>query len=234
MYYLGGKSQLAKHIIPILLQGRTASQMFVEPFCGGCNITSQVSKIAGPEFVQAYDAHPQLIALWQEVSRGWLPPKELSWSEYEELRKHKRPDAITGYAGFAASFSGKWFAGYADGGYRRDYQAEQHAAALLQFPLLVGVQFLCQDYRDLQAAEGSIVYCDPPYAGTTGYTSKDKFDSGEFWKWAEGLHRSGCTVFVSESLAPSNWVEVWSKTRKTSVDTGKSKKLVEKLFTPHS
>lgn len=32
-------------------------------------------------------------------------------------------------------------------------------------------QFTCLDYRDVVIPDGSIVYCDPPYAKTTSYTT---------------------------------------------------------------
>lgn len=58
------------------------------------------------------------------------------------------------------------------------------------------------DYRNIAFERDSVIYCDPPYAGTAGY-NRQKFDSGEFWRWAEGLARQGCRVFISELEAGS-------------------------------
>ena len=35
MQYLGGKTRIAKEILPIILADRKEGQYFVEPFCGG-------------------------------------------------------------------------------------------------------------------------------------------------------------------------------------------------------
>lgn len=42
MQYLGGKTRIAKEILPIILADRKEGQYFVEPFCGGCNVTDNV------------------------------------------------------------------------------------------------------------------------------------------------------------------------------------------------
>lgn len=42
MRYLGSKARIAKEILPIILADRKEGQYFVEPFCGGCNVTASV------------------------------------------------------------------------------------------------------------------------------------------------------------------------------------------------
>jgi hypothetical protein len=42
MIYLGGKTRIAKEILPLILADRKEGQYFVEPFCGGCNVTANV------------------------------------------------------------------------------------------------------------------------------------------------------------------------------------------------
>lgn len=48
MQYLGGKTRIAKEllpiVLPIVLADRKEGQYFVEPFCGGCNVTAKVSE----------------------------------------------------------------------------------------------------------------------------------------------------------------------------------------------
>jgi DNA adenine methylase len=62
--------------------------------------------------------------------------------------------------------------------------------------------FDCKDYRELNP-EGYIIYCDPPYEGTTQYSKKlvGDFDTNEFWsimrKWSNNNK-----VFISEYNAP--------------------------------
>lgn len=43
MRYMGSKARIAKEILPLILADRKEGQYFVEPFCGGCNVTDKVS-----------------------------------------------------------------------------------------------------------------------------------------------------------------------------------------------
>ena len=85
-------------------------------------------------------------------------------------------------------------------------------------------------YEDLEIPRNSIIYCDPPYAGTTGY--KDKFNHDEFWKWCRDKKAEGHTIFISEYNAPKDFKCIWSQELNVSVArNGKHKKAMEKLFT---
>ena len=79
---------------------------------------------------------------------------------------------------------------------------------------LIGSEFTVGSYLDMEIPVGSTVYCDPPYAGTTGYQSG--FDSQEFWDWCESLVGKGCRVFVSEYDAPECWTCVWKRMSQTA------------------
>lgn len=59
------------------------------------------------------------------------------------------------------------------------------------------------DYREVPIPENSVVYCDPPYEGTTGYGNK--FDHAAFWEWARSRE---FPVFVSERSAPEDFAAV--------------------------
>ena len=56
MKYMGSKKRIWKYIAPIILENRKEGQLYVEPFCGGCNSISQVDgrRMAG-------DNNPYLI-----------------------------------------------------------------------------------------------------------------------------------------------------------------------------
>ena len=41
-------------------------------------------------------------------------------------------------------------------------------------------KFYKKDYTKLKPGKGNLIYCDPPYAGTTGYIPD--FETKEFWK----------------------------------------------------
>jgi DNA adenine methylase len=160
-----------------------------------------------------------------------LPKKNNEFTEvdYKLLSKsdgykHK------GYAGFAFSYGGKWLGGWRrDIIGKRDYVAESYRNALNQNPLLQGVKFVNKSYLDLKIPDNSLIYCDPPYEGTTKY--KDDFNHDYFWQWCREMANKGHIIFVSEYNAPDDFECVWQKEIVSSLtqDTG-SKKAVEKLF----
>ena len=59
-----------------------------------------------------------------------------------------------------------------------------------------------RDYRDLYLPPGSVVYCDPPYAGTRDYGVS--FDHRAFYSWCRAVGRRR-PLFVSEYWMPSDF-----------------------------
>lgn len=84
------------------------------------------------------------------------------------------------------------------------------------------------NYWELDIPENSIVYCDPPYDGTTKY--KDAFDHQKFWTWVRQISKTN-KVFVSEYNAPDDFECIWSKvvTCTMTKNIGSNKK-IERLF----
>ena len=239
MKYMGSKARHAKEMLPIILKDRKEGQWYVEPFVGGCNM---IDKVGGNRI--GADVHEYLIAMWQAVSVGWLPSVNITEEVYQQIKQNKDADkALTGHVGFSMSFGGKWF-----GGYRRDIAGTQNdpilkklnednqnrmsfSALKKQQIKLVGVKFYCCTYDNLAIIPpNSIIYCDPPYKGTTKY--KDDFNHDKFYDWCREKRNEGHTVFVSEYWMPDDFTCVWQKEVNSSLtkDTG-SKKAVEKLFT---
>ena len=225
MKYMGSKARHAKELLPIILANRTEGQWYVEPFVGGANM---IDKVDGNRI--GADIHMSLIKMWQRVSKGWLPPEQVSEGMYKKA-KSLPESALKGYIGFAISFGGKWFGGYSrDSAGKRDFALEAYKNAQKQFPKLLGVDFRHSSYQDLDIPPNSIIYCDPPYKGTTKY--KDSFDHEPFYEWCRQKHKEGHQVFVSEYQMPEDFICVWSKEVNSSLtkETG-SKKATEKLFT---
>lgn len=234
MKYMGSKARIAKHILPIMLKGREEGQTYVEPFAGGMNSICQVT---GKRI--ANDINPYLIDMWITLTGGWEPPEFVTKDEYVDIRDNKGlyPSYLVGWVGFNCSYSGKWFAGYAGLtntkiGTVRNYQAEAIANITSQVPLLKEVLFYNSEYSELELPPNSIVYCDPPYAGTTKY--KDDFDHDLFWEWCRQKSREGHSVFVSEYTAPPDFECIWSLDVKSSLSangkSGGNKTSTEKLF----
>lgn len=237
MRYMGGKSRLAKSIRDVVISRVESTRVtYWEPFVGGCGSF----EVIAPEFERAVgsDTHEDLILMWQAVSKGWNPPTEVTPEKYALLRDAAIPAAIRGFVGFGGSFGGKWFGGYAKGGYTSTGEPRNHLAESARNVLKTqqklsecNVEFRNVPYTEITPEPGDVVYCDPPYAGTTEYNSSG-FDSDAFWTWCDGLVDQGVQVFVSEYTAPDHWTEVFRKELLSSTDRAENrKKAVDRLFT---
>ena len=233
MKYMGSKARFTKEILPIILKDRKPEQWYVEPFAGGMNMICEVdgNRIAN-------DIHYYLIEMWKELCNGWQPHK-ISSDTYRIVRLNREQYAphIVGWVGFNCSYSGKWFGGFAGEtktkiGTVRDYQTEAINNVVKQVEKMKGVTFQNKPYYELELPPKSIVYCDPPYEGTTKYAND--FDHNLFWNWVRNISKQGHTVYVSEYNAPNDFECVWSKSAKSSLSAngkiGGNKESVEKLF----
>lgn len=165
--------------------------------------------------MEAGDKHIDLVLMWQAVQQGWAPPFVLDENRYN-LLKNSDASAERGFAGFACSFAGKWFGGYARakrGGCKVERYAEESAKNLIKMqPYLGNINLRYADFSWWSLNPDTIVYCDPPYEGTTGY--RGTWEPRKFWRWAENAwnaYRS--IVLVSEFKAPEGWKSIWSKKR---------------------
>lgn len=75
----------------------------------------------------------------------------------------------------------------------------------------------------------SIIYCDPPYKGTTNY-GKNKFNHDYFWDWCIKKSKEGHKVFISEYNAPENFKCILEIEHKSILAKEKISKRLEKLF----
>lgn len=208
MQYLGGKSKISKDIAKIINDeiGGNKSVPFVSLFCGSCAIESKVetdTKILN-------DAHPYLIALYKALQNGYEMPDSISREQYYWVKEHKDADpALTGFVGFGCSFGGKWFGGYASNNRKEKYDKQTKNSLCRIIHSLSNAKFYNLDYRAVPIPDNAVIYCDPPYNGTTGY-STGKFNSDEFWDYVRGLS-STHKVFVSEESAPKDFECIWEK-----------------------
>lgn len=211
MQYMGGKSRIAKQVAATILASTNERSYYFEPFVGAGSVAAQMV----PHFKRAYlsDASPDLIALWEALQRGWTPPENVTEDMYA-FQRNAPVSALRGFVGYGCSFGGKWFGGYARHSGKccpipTSSAIHSSSSLVRKAGRVSGANFFCLDYRDLLIPNGSVVYCDPPYAGTTGYGHTGAFDSDEFWKWVTSMAHYA-TVFVSEYSAPDGWHSAWS------------------------
>lgn len=167
------------------------------------------------------------------VQSGYSLPESVTEDEYGAVRDNKDADPIlAGFVGFGCSFGGKWFGGYARNKIGTNYAAQSKKSLLRDMATLSGAEFLCHDYRGVPIPRNAVVYADPPYNNTTGY-SVGKFDTDEFWKCMRLIAQTGHTVFISEQTAPDDFVAIWEKpfTRTLDRDKNNQFRVSEKLFT---
>lgn len=242
MVYMGSKSRVAKYIVPIIQQCIDDNNLsaYIEPFAGGMNV---VDKIIAP-FRIASDKNQYLIALFQHLQNGGELLPEVSKELYSEVRANYKTkeyeDWYVGNIGFLASYNGRWFdGGYAKPGYEktkygqryRDYYCEAKNNILAQMPNLNDVVFEVLDYREVEAINCSMIYCDPPYANTKQFENSRDFDYEEFWSVMRSWSKDNF-VLISELEAPDDFICVWSKDVQRSIkSTDNTMRATEKLFT---
>jgi DNA adenine methylase len=225
MQYFGGKYRIRKPVSAFLntLIELNGIYLYKEPFCGACWITPHIKC----EQRVASDAHTDLILLWNALKAGWVPPDTLSEEEYHQLR-HAEPSALRGFAGFACSFGGKWFRGYARSSVTSNHALVGKNSLLRKIAAMQDVTFECRDYRELEGS-GALIYCDPPYAGTEKYSVG--IDHTEFWDTMRRWSQTNLVV-ISEYTAPDDFVCVREIPTSTFI-RGKNQKAiarVERLF----
>jgi DNA adenine methylase len=225
MQYVGGKHRIRKELA-VYLESVREGRTFVEPFCGGCNITAEMSG-----YRIASDLCEDVILLWKAASDGWEPPTKVLEDEYKAARSAPS-SAYRGFVGFGCSFGGKFFGGYArtSAGRKEDFAMAAHNSIIRKAKTLRGVLFSCGPYNSLSPLN-SLVYCDPPYANTTQGYSSTSFDSARFWNTMLEWSKQGNTVLVSEYFAPDFCREVWRKETNVEMRSTIGREVrIEKLF----
>lgn len=233
MKYMGSKNRIANEILSIILKDRKEGQWYVEPFCGGCNI---IDKVTGNRL--ANDANIYLIEMFKGLVNGVDKPLEIPKDLYAKARTAYNTkdscmsDFLIGWIGWMASFNGRFF----DGGYSgktatRDYVNEQIRNTLTQLPNLLDISFESGSYQLLNIPANSIIYCDIPYKNTKQYATSKVFNYENFYTWCREQRLQGHVIFISEYQMPEDFICVWAKEVTNSINTSKTYKPVEKLFT---
>ena len=229
--YQGGKSKLGKDIYEVIISfeafildkiGYNKNKIlpYFEPFIGMGGVMKHFSLNQDPDNYRtllASDANPDLILLWKELQKGWIPPiKCPSKTVYHELKKSSTHSALKGYIGITCSFGGIFFGGYRSkkSQKRPDYNYVKSCSKTLQHLgiLMRNVEFLNPRSYDKFYPTNSLIYCDPPYLGNTyqQVTSYFKFDHDKFWELMRQWSKKNI-VIISEYSAPEDFVCIWRK-----------------------
>ena len=105
-----------------------------------------------------------------------------------------------------------------------------HNSLMKQLPLIKDAQFIQGLFHE-HKPENMLVYCDPPYEGTTRYGAFSGFDHALFWETMRKWSKNN-TVVISEYKAPDDFKCVGGhKTKMRMYDKdGKQQERIERLF----
>ena len=236
MRYLGSKGLIAKHLAPIILKALEERAVYWEPFVGGFSMAKVIGDQApADKALFASDYHTDLILLYQRLKAegvDWLPDA-VSEDEYKAI-KTQPSSALRGFMGFGCAFGGKWLGTYARGE-DRNYAAESKRSLAKILSQLKRFSVWQDDFTqtpetssDLCLKGQMVIYCDPPYANTSGYSVA--FDQAAFIETCLRLARWGNIVLVSEyALEHPLFAEVWSMPSQKRLQT-KDRATVERLY----
>ncbi len=232
MRYCGSKRRFMKELKPILMEHlKDGSQMFVDAFCGGANVISDIdwdNKVG-------VELNRYVYALWKHIqSFGVTTDLEayasMTEDEYYDIKSHYLnndgfyPDWVIGFTGTCASYGGAWFGGYAhyNPNKNEDHIKEAFNGLKKQvekFKYFEKTKFFNRSYDEVEIAPYSVIYCDPPYFNTKSYESC--FDHERFWEWVRVMSSKGHYVYVSEYTAPNDFKCIWEKTKRDGMGTTK-------------
>jgi DNA adenine methylase len=228
--YGGGKSKIGKEIYKVIQkieEDKGWDGTYFEPFCGLLGVGIHIAK--NRRKVIACDSNQDLILMWKELQKGWIPPAICSREQFNKLKVSNDHSAVRAFMGIACAYSGIFFAGYRPNSSKQNFFHNTRTGLLDMVQYLNKVQFLkAQDYINFNP-KGKTIYCDPPYKNNNIQSEHfDNFDHILFWdtmrKWSKNN-----LVFISEYKAPEDFKVVWSKTV-GSVYSTKTKTNTEKLF----
>lgn len=228
MKYMGSKARFAKELKPIIQSYIKEDSVYIEPFVGGGNMICEVEC----KEKYGYDINRRVVSALNFIkySLDSVPKNNLEFTEemYRSIR-NECESGIKSYVGFALSYGGKWFGGWCrDKENKRDYVSESYRNAAKQNPKIQNCIFSFGSYDNINIPKNAVVYCDPPYKGTTKYS--DDFDHDKFYSWVRKNSENNI-VLISEYEMPDDFICIWEKGTTSSLtkNTG-AKKSVERLF----
>lgn len=234
MKYVGGKHLIGFELSDFLNSICDIEDVdgYLEPFCGSLGVFKFMCDFDYKKMI-ASDLHPDLIALWKAVKDNSLKyPKSINEKTYNKYKNMKSPDPLKALIGFGCSFGGDFFSSfsqkYAGDSGRNFYQETLRSIAKIKEDISKpSVKFYRKKYSDFNP-KNMLVYCDPPYQFTTGY-STGSFDHDKFWdtmrEWSKNNY-----VFISEEQAPKDFVVIWEKKKFRSLGKNNRTHKVEKVF----
>lgn len=244
MHYQGGKHLIARRLTETILNDTDQRGDYYEPFIGGGSMAAHM----GHHFDRAHysDLHGPLILMWQAAHAGFIMhgdpghffPTDITRDDYSYHREHQPHTPAAALIGFGSAFGGKYYGSYcgvdtrySDGRTYHNLAVKQMGKKLKSMLARQVTTFTHCPYEQVSPAPGAVIYCDPPYQGTTGYQTGN-FDHDAFWEWCRTQARRGCKIYISEYQAPSDFTCIYEvKKRVTLNPADNTKTAIERLYT---
>ena len=235
MAYVGGKGKCPKEFIQILQNeiDKNPSATYLEPFCGYLHVTKKLD--FGPERkVIISDYKEDLVHLLTGIGLGWGYKKFITSDDHLKS-KNAFPSFERGLIRFSSSYCGNFQSGYVN------YSFDIHNGILRSFseentnhyerisPVIQRSDVYHCSFADWKP-KGCIIYCDPPYRGTTDYDTE--FDYRQFDSVVSEWAKTNI-VFISEYTSPEveGIKEVFAFEKYVTLSSNSSTdKRIEKLF----
>lgn len=232
MQYMGSKNRFAKELAPIIQSYiNENTKGYLEPFVGGANMIDKIN------CTKKYgcDLNEYLIELLKYSAENELP-KTITEEEYCRVKSNREEydKWYVGLVGFCGSYGAKFFDAYARGNDNRDRQSEAIRNIKKQASNLKGIIFKSCSFQDINKnISNHVIYCDPPYKGTTKYKT-DPFPYDEYYDWCREMAKKNI-VLCSEYWMPNDFECIWEKETKANFDCDRKSNddknnRVEKLF----
>jgi DNA adenine methylase len=204
MKYVGGKHTISKQLTDFIKSQVNPSEYeFYDLFCGSCGIVKNMQEF---KKVIANDIEEDLYLFWKDDFALDFLPNEI---EYKLYKHNPNPSQKRCFYRFFLSYGGKSWGGYLErhcNSKRNFFQEFKNSYNKIK-PILKDVEFHNKSYLEFDM-EGAVIYCDPPYKNTQGYSSP--FDTEQFWERMRYLSQKNI-VFISCEEHPSDFIVVWKK-----------------------
>lgn len=220
--YHGGKHRTGKRIAECIVeyvdkvQKQTGIKIkgYCEPFCGMLGVYRHIPSLFEEKGYNDLkylggDTNESVVMMWKAAQKGWKPPNTCSERIYDKLRYDPKPSAEKGFCCHQFSFGGIYCGGYACK-YGKAKDASSTVNRIVDISQeLYDIKLYVGEYDIFTGLKGYVIYCDPPYEGTTcQYKSEERsvktFNSNRFWIWAEYMSKNNL-VIVSEYKAPNSF-----------------------------
>ena len=220
MQYMGSKNRYSKYIVPIIQNYiNENTKGYIEPFVGGANIIDKIDC----KLKIGCDINEYLIALLDYVSKGGELHDTITEDEYNTVKNNKDSydKWYVGLVGFTATFGNKFFGGCARNKTKTtaDYSTTAINNLKKQAPNLKNIHFRNMSFKSIpkEKIKGYVIYCDPPYKGTTKYKT-DPFPYEEYYDWCREMSKDNI-VLCSEYWMFEDFECIWEKETTTQINS---------------